>query len=187
MDGLLSLGVDSYHGVRNIAVTTQTAISKYQGMQYGGKLKAGFTLPIYTIEISPMGTVQYSALTQQGYIETGAYGANLSVSPVQVNQIQIGLGGRIAEVSQDDFLPELHVLCLYDTEPPKFQVTSQFIDVGGGSFIVTGVNQARAGINVGRSITTLMTEQFMVIASYDLEAKKGFMDQSVLVKFKWLF
>ncbi len=188
LDVLASIGANNYHNKRNIIVTGQTATANYQGVQYGGKLKGGFIIPVSTVEISPLATLLYSNLNQGQYTEQGAPGVNLSVNTIQVHQVQIGLGGSIAEVSQpEEFLPELHMLYLYDTKPANLIVTSQFVDIGGGSFTVAGVQPPRAGTNFGGSITSMMTDQVMLIGSYDVILKKGFVSQSATLKFKFIF
>lgn len=188
-DGVVALGVNRYTGKRNLIFLQQplTATAKYNGTQYTGKVRGGFTIPVSSLEISPLATLQYSHLNQGAYMETGAPGANLSVSATQANVLQLGLGARVADISQgDDFLPEIHVLYLVDSKSPNLRVTSQFID-GGGSFITTAPPAPKSGVNVGGSLAMMMSDQLLIFGSYDLEAKKSFISQSVALKFKYLF
>jgi len=187
LDGLVSMGRNFYYSKRHIVPMNVTATAHYQGMQYGSKIRGGFTLPVYTLEISPMATGQYILMNVQRYTEQNAPGANLTVADTKVSNLQMGLGARIAEVSQsDEFLPEIHALYLYDLKPAKLQVTSQFA-TGGLSFVTTGPLPPRAGVNIGGSLTAKLKEDFIFIGGYDIEVKKSFVSQSLTLKARWLF
>jgi outer membrane autotransporter protein len=163
------------------------ASSNYQGGQYGGRARAGFSIPVYTVELAPLGYVQYAHLNRSRYQEKGAPGFNLAVESHQVVGTQFGMGFRVTEVSQsEEFLPELHVMFINDVRSPDLIVTSQFVD-GGSAFVSQGPKPPKAGVNIGMSVTALMQEDFLLVGGYDYETKKGFNSHSASVKFKWLF
>lgn len=187
LDAVLSVGMNNYNGKKNIIALGQTATSSYKGFQYGGKVKAGFTIPCYQIELSPMGTVQYMHLNVGSYTEKGAGVLNQSQSAIRTSTVRVGLGGRIADKSQEeDFFPEIHAFYIVDVKNPNLTITSRFVD-GGGSFQSTGVLPPKSGFTVGGSISALVVDNFMVIGGYDLEAKKSYRSHSASLKFKWLF
>jgi autotransporter-associated beta strand protein len=187
LDGVMSAGLNYYFGKRNVVMLGSTAISHYQGTQYSAKLRGGFTLPVYTLEISPMATGQYVFMNTGQYTEENAPGVNLTVANSHISNFQIGLGARVAEVSQsDDFLPEIHALYLYDIKPTRLEMNSQFA-TGGASFVTTGLLAPRAGFNIGGSLTAKAGEDFIFIGGYDFETKKSFVSQSLTLKFRWLF
>lgn len=187
LDAVLSAGINNYHGKKNITLLGQTATSAYTGFQYGAKFKTGFSIPWYQVELTPMGTLQYMNLNTSRYTEQGAGTLNQEVSSMHTNTIRAGFGGRIADRSQEeDFFPEIHALYIVDIRNPNVLITSRFID-GGGSFVSTGVLPPKSGVVVGGSITAMVTDNFMVNGSYDLEAKKSFRSHSATLKFKYLF
>jgi uncharacterized protein with beta-barrel porin domain len=105
----------------------------------------------------------------------------------EVVSLQVGMGVKITEVSQsEEFIPEIHALFINDIKSPSLTVTSQFVD-GGGAFISAGPLSPKNGINIGGSVTALVSENFLLIGGYDLEAKKTFISHSASLKFKWLF
>jgi outer membrane autotransporter protein len=109
------------------------------------------------------------------------------VSASQVNGLRFGIGGRLMDISQpDEFLPEVHVFYICDAKRPNLIVTSRFAD-GGGAFVAQGPLQPKSGINVGASITAMMSDQFLLTGSYDFEGKANFTSHSASVKFRWLF
>lgn len=187
LDGLLSLGFNNYRGKRNILVSSQTATANYNAVQYSSKLRGGFSIPINGMEISPLASVQYTHLNQGSYSEKGAPTANLSVNALKINAVQIGLGGSIADISRsEDILPELHILYLYYTKPPQLQMTAEFAE-GSPAFVTNGIVPSRAGINVGTSLTLMLSDELFVVSSYDLESKKDSTTHAFSFKFKWLF
>ncbi len=187
LDAVLSLGSNNYHGKRNITLLGQTATSAYTGFQYGAKFKAGFTIPCYQVELTPLGTLQYMSLNTSRYTEQGAGILNQEVSSMRTNTIRAGIGGRIADRSQEeDFFPEIHALYIVDIRNPNVLITSRFVD-GGGSFVSTGVLPPKSGVTLGGSLTALVTNNFIVNGSYDLEAKTSFRSHSISFKFKYLF
>jgi len=187
VDGLLSYGQNHYRGRRHIPALALTATSNYRSGQYSGHIRGGFTMPFYTVEISPIGYVDYTRLNRERYTEKDAYNANLIVDMRQVVNLQVGMGVKITEVSQsEEFIPEIHALFINDIKSPNLAVISQFVD-GGGAFISEGPLPPKNGVNIGGSVTALVSENFLLIGSYDLEVKKTFMSHSASLKFKWLF
>ena len=187
MDALLGLGQNRYHGKRNQPTVGATAMGDYRGKQYSGKVRGGFTMPFYQIEMAPMASLQYMRLSQEAYIEKGP-GPNQIIDPLETSGMQLGLGGRIADVSHaEDFLPEIHVMYIHDIKAPTVAITSRFVE-GGGSFVSQGPLPPKSGINVGGSITAAMLNGgFLITGSYDLEAKKTFISHSLSLKFRYLF
>lgn len=186
-DGALSYGVNRYRGKRNIPAINETAIGTYSSIQYGGKIRGGFSVSWGNLEFSPLATLQYVHLNRGSYVETGAPGANLSVKSRQVNDMQVGLGGRLADIGQvEEFFPEIHILYIVDTRRPNLQVTSQFID-GGPAFVTAGPLPPKSGVNAGLSITAMLSDQLLFTGSYDLLAKKSLISNSASIKFRWLF
>ncbi|HQY22570.1 MAG TPA: autotransporter outer membrane beta-barrel domain-containing protein, partial [Gammaproteobacteria bacterium] len=186
-DSVLSVGLNNYHGKRNMPLFNVTATSAYTGFQYGAKVKGGFTIPCGQAEISPTAGVQYMHLNVGQYTEKGAEILNQQVSSTQISTVRAMLGARLADRSQEeDFFPEIHAFYLVDLKNPDVLITSRFV-AGGGSFVSKSALPPKAGINVGASLTALVTDDFVISGGYDLEAKKSFRSHSASLKFKFLF
>ena len=187
LDGVLSLGMNNYHGKRNMPLFNQTATSAYTGFQYGAKLKGGFTIPCGQAEISPTAGVQYLRLNIGQYTEKGAGILNQQVNSTQIGTARVSLGARIADRSQEeDFFPEIHAFYIVDVSNPQVLITSRFVE-GGGSFVSRSASPPKAGITLGASLTALVADNFVLSGGYDLEAKKSFRSHSASLKFKFLF
>jgi len=188
LDAVLSAGINNYHGKRNVTFMGPTATSRYNGFQYGAKVKTGFAIPCYRIDISPIAAVQYMYLHVGQYTEQGA-GTTLNqhLNAMQTSTVRVNLGGRIAENSQEGtFFPEFHAFYITDVKNPQVIITSQFVE-GGGSFNSTSVVPPKHGVNLGASVTALLSDNFTLSGGYDLEKKKSFESHSASLKFKFLF
>ena len=187
LDAVLSAGINNYKGKRNVSFIGPTATSRYNGFQYGAKVKAGFAIPCHRIEISPMAAVQYMHLNVGQYTEQGAGTLNQHLSSMQTSTVRVNLGGRVSERSQEGtFFPEIHAFYITDVKNPQVIITSRFVE-GGGSFASTSVVPPKHGVNLGASVTALISNNFTLSGSYDLEAKRSFKSHSASFKFKFLF
>lgn len=188
LDAVLSAGINNYKGKRNVTFIGPTATSRYNGFQYGAKVKTGFAIPCDRINISPIAAAQYMHLNVGQYTEQGAGTLlNQHISSMQANTVRVSLGGRIAESSQEGtFFPEFHAFYINDVKNPQMIITSQFVE-GGASFDSKSVVPPREGINAGASITAMVSDDFTLSGGYDLEAKRSFKSHSASLKFKFLF
>lgn len=187
LDGMISLGHNRYNSKRNIAVINQTATGNYSGTQRSAKIRGGIAVPIKTLEITPIGSVQYTKLKIHPYLEQGTNGANLRYPSTTVNATEYAFGVRLAEISEPEtFLPEVHFMALQYVKNPNLQVTSRFTD-GGPSFITAGPPLAKNGYNVGGSVSALLSNNLILIGSYDYETRKKYSGHSLYLKIRRYF
>ncbi|MEI7881453.1 MAG: autotransporter domain-containing protein, partial [bacterium] len=100
IDTAVSFAYNWYAGRRNINVgdvILRTANGSYDGQQYGAYLGGGYQFKFADgIEVTPLVSLQYNNLHINSYGETGAGALNLNAGTQNYNQLQSGLGGRIA-------------------------------------------------------------------------------------------
>lgn len=187
-DLMLGLGTNNYGTRRNILITSQTARGKFNGYQYMTHGRFGIAIPItQTIEVAPMGSVQYMRVYQKEYTEFGAPGSNLVVSGRKASISTLGFGLRVADIGMpDEYYPEVHAMYLYNLQNPNLLVTARFLD-GGPSFFTQQALPARNGVNAGGSVTAVFKPGMLFIAGYDLEARKNYVAHAISLKFRWLF
>lgn len=187
VDGVLGVGNNSYLTKRNINFLSQTARGKYNGYQYTARGRGGILIPMGTVEVSPMTTVQYMQLYQKEYTETGAPGSNLVVGGRKASALQVGFGARVADITNpEDYYPEIHALALLDLKSSRVLVTARFVE-GGPGFVTQGPEQSKVGINAGASVQALYKLGLVVNLGYDLEAKKDFFSHTVFAKIRWVY
>lgn len=187
VDAVLGAGFNRYHGKRNIVLLSASTVSDYNGFQYSAKVKTGVTLPCHSFEFSPILAYQYLCLHINAYQEKGVSWLSLSNNATYITAGRVSVGGRIANRAYEEwFFPEIHMYYIWDVHNPGMLITSQFV-AGGGAFDSKGVQAAKSGVNVGASITRLMSENFLFNACYDFDSKPSFKSHALSLKLKYLF
>ena len=89
-----------YTGKRDInvgGVIMRTANADYEGQQYGAYIGGGYKFKVTkNIELTPLLSLQWNHLHLGSYTETEAGALGLSVASQDYDQLQSGVGARIA-------------------------------------------------------------------------------------------
>ncbi len=180
IDAAGSFAYNWYNGTRNINignVIMRTANAAYEGQQYGLYMGGGYVFNLSkNIELTPLISLQYNRLHLGSYTETQAGALNLSVASQSYDQLQSGLGARIASsipFTWGTLTPEAHGKWFYDFIGDAMTVTSTF-NGGGGSFVSNGFNPARNSFNLGGQLILNFKNDFSIIGNCDTEIKDQF-------------
>ena len=180
IDTAVSFAYNWYAGRRNINVGNiilGTANGSYSGQQYGAYLGGGYKFKFAdAIEVTPLVSLQYNNLHINSYGETGAGALNLNAGTQNYNQLQSGLGGRIATTLHSQWgkvTPELHSKWLYDFFGDPFAVTSNF-NGGGAAFGSNGAKPAVNSFNVGGELKLDLRDEIALIGKVDTQLREGF-------------
>ena len=93
VDGSLTVGYHFYNGQRSIPSLSQTANSDYSGYDVTGYFGGGYHIELeHDLRLTPMASVQYSSFEFEGFTETGAGGANLTVGDRHAESLRTRLG-----------------------------------------------------------------------------------------------
>ena len=178
IDTAVSFAYNWYDGRRNINVGNvilRTANGSYDGQQYGAYLGGGYQFKFAdAIEVTPLVSLQYNNLHINSYGETGAGALNLNAGTQNYNQLQSGLGGRIATTLQSQWgkvTPELHSKWLYDFFGDPFAVTSTF-NGGGAAFGAKGAKPAVNSFNVGGELKLDLRDEIAVTGKIDAQLRQ---------------
>ncbi len=180
IDTAVSFAYNWYAGRRNINVGNvimRTANGSYDGQQYGAYLGGGYQFKFAdAIEVTPLVSLQYNNLHINSYNETGAGALNVNAGTQNYNQLQSGLGGRIATTLSSQWgkvTPELHSKWLYDFFGDPFAVTSNF-NGGGAAFGSNGAKPAVNSFNVGGELKLDLRDEIAIIGKVDTQLRAGF-------------
>ncbi|MEI6068742.1 MAG: autotransporter domain-containing protein [Methylococcaceae bacterium] len=180
IDTAVSFAYNWYAGRRNINVGNvilRTANGSYSGQQYGAYLGVGYRFKFAdAIEVTPLVSLQYNNLQINSYNETGAGALNVNTGTQNYNQLQSGLGGRIATTLSSQWgkvTPELHSKWLYDFFGDPFAVTSNF-NGGGAAFGSNGAKPAVNSFNVGGELKLDLRDEIALIGKVDTQLRQGF-------------
>ena len=180
IDTAVSFAYNWYAGRRNINVADvilRTANGSYDGQQYGAYLGGGYQFKFAdAIEVTPLVSLQYNNLHINSYNETGAGALNVNAGTQNYNQLQSGLGGRIATTLHSQWgkvTPELHSKWFYDFFGDPFGVTSNF-NGGGAAFGSNGAKPAVNSFNIGGELKLDLRDEIAVIGKIDTQLRQGF-------------
>jgi uncharacterized protein with beta-barrel porin domain len=175
-----SFAYNWYNGTRDISIGNtiqRTANAQYDGQQYGAYLGGGYRFDVTkNIQFTPLLSLQYNHLQLGSYTETEAGALNLSVASQGYDQLQSGLGARIAapiKCKWGTFTPEAHGKWFYDFIGDNMAVTSNF-NGGGASFNSNGAKPALNSFNAGGELTFDFKNNISIIANCDTEMKDEF-------------
>jgi uncharacterized protein with beta-barrel porin domain len=160
-DGNVSYGRNSYSGRRQIAFSgiNRTALAKYSGEDFSGFVTTGRHFFADEFTITPLVSLQVSALNLDGYTETGAGDINLQVSAQGYNFLESGLGVNVARhydlEDGQSLVPALHFKWLHEFLSPNIRNTAVFTAPGSTSFVTSGLNSAPDMLNIGAGLTLL--------------------------------
>ena len=140
--------------------------------------------------ITPEFGVNWLHYTSDGYTETGAGGANLTVDTKDADSIEIGGSVRVVkEIKRDNgtiILPEIRAGYYYDLSKDPIQKTVSFAG-GGGSFLVETPNPSQHRVSLGAGVTVKGTGSWDYSLNYNLNLEQQFQDHSLVARASWKF
>ncbi|MCZ6640863.1 MAG: autotransporter outer membrane beta-barrel domain-containing protein, partial [Gammaproteobacteria bacterium] len=191
-DGIASYSLNNYDGSRNVVVgpVNRTAVADYDADQYGIKGSVGRTLQYRNFGLLPYASLLYVRLDTDGYTETGAGAANLTVSPettaVLQSTVGVSISKEMATRKGTRFIPEAHIAWLHEFLN-EGQVNTSTFTGGGGSFTTEGFDPADNSLNIGASVDIYKTEHLDFRAAYDFEVKEDFTGHSGQLILRYTF
>jgi outer membrane autotransporter protein len=178
VDGTLTAGHHDYDSTRLVAIgnaPTEIAKGSFSAFQYGAKVEAGYPVPVDSYKVTPLASLAYTHLGQQGYTETQALGADLAVARLATESLRSGIGAKVATTfdAGDGWLlePTLRASWQHEFKNQVVEQTSQFVAAGGGAFTTPGVKQAADSAVLGTSLNVAGPDGVSFSVKYDAELK----------------
>lgn len=187
MDAQIGYAYNKIAGERhNVGMLNDTAQADYHSDQYTAKVTFGRDFAATGgMTLTPDMSAAYTYLDTAGYTETEAGGAGLTVEPVAMSALDLGVRLNAAwrlkyagmggyGMSSDDMLkPILHVGYYYDVIGDTLQQTSAF-GGGGASFVTTGPKPEQGRLNAGAGLSFTTSSDWSLSANYDYDYKIGY-------------
>ena len=193
LDGIVTYGQNGYDGRRHITVgaVNRIATADYDGEQVAVKGTVGRDYPLSDATyLTPYVGLHYVHLDVDGYTETGAGAANLTVEDESSEALQSTLGVSFRKQMKTadglDVVPELHLAWLHEFLDEEQTNTSTFTG-GGASFATRGFDPANDSLNVGASLSVYSGNNVDVRATYDFEIKDDFKGHSGMLVARFNF
>lgn len=135
--------------VLNAGGITDTATGSHSGNQYSASAEVGSPLHYYGATLTPVASLSWSQLDQDGYSETSGGGMALTIASQENTSLASGLGAKALIPIAADTLLEGRAIWYHEFEDTNQQVTAAFS--GGSSFLASGPSVGRdtAAIGVG--------------------------------------
>jgi outer membrane autotransporter protein len=175
MDGALTYGQHEYDSTRLVnftGATAQTAKASFSGQQYGAKTEFGYPVSVGKTVVTPLASLAYNHLNQDGYSETGATGANLTVTGSSTDSIRSGLGGKVsttvAQAGEWNIKPNARAMWQHEFNASAPDQTSTFV-AGGSAFTTSGIQVAQEHFNLGIGLDVASVRNTTVSAKYDVD------------------
>lgn len=137
-------------------------------------------------KLTPVVGLDYSYVSVDSYTEEGAGAANLDVDDSSEDSLVISVGGRLAHKLNSDSVFTANFEVGHDFMAEQSSVTSTFTG-GGPSFRTEGIEPSSTVVRAGLGLAMKTQDDLEVIASYDVEGRSDFDNQTLSVRLRWPF
>jgi uncharacterized protein YhjY with autotransporter beta-barrel domain len=178
-------GFDEYTQDRNVSLPafSGTAHSTPSGDQIVGDLDGGYDFHYRQWTLGPTLGAYYTHVNIDSYTETGLPGADLSVNRDATDSLRSLLGGRVSYATQSDgmtFTPHLSANWQHEFMDQSRGITSQFSDVGAGTFAVQTAHPSRDSAFVDLGLDLQIDQTWTVYTDYSVNAgQSNYFGQSI--------
>ncbi len=140
---------------------------------------------------TPFAVTNWVYYTAQNYTETGAGAGNLHVENKDLNQVDLGIGGRaginLRTAAGELIRPELHALYRRDLLGDSLETSQAYIGSGAPAFAVSSPDPARDKYTLGAQVKYYGVQSLELTAAYDLELKEDYVSHTGLIRAGWRF
>lgn len=148
------------------------ANSSHDGDQVTVAGEVGLPMRMAFATVTPVASLTYNRLDQDGYEETSAAGMALSVGGQATNSLQSGLGVKALIPIARDTLLEGRAMWLHEFDDTNQQVTAAF--EGGGAFAAAGPDVGRDTASIGAGLLAYTVPGVSFQLNYDALLRNDF-------------
>jgi len=176
----------------NFSGFTGQANSSFSGLQYVARGEIGYPLAFGTTTVTPLASLTYSDLHQDGYIESGGNGAALSVDASHATSVSTDLGAKVEREVQTAYgvmVPELTLAWRheYDTSRPNTTAAFAADSSGQTGFTVQGMRPMADSAVLTAGVTLLKARNLSLTARYNVQFGPGYLSQAGSLRLRQLF
>ena len=183
IDGQLGFGYNLYRQNRRIDFLNRTAHASFDGQQYLGTVRVGYTIPVGdSASVGPFAAIREVHLKNAAYTETDAGVANLRVGSLDADSFgqEIGLqGAAILDGATGRFAPAFKLGWVHNYVNGPIPLTAV---LGGVAFTSTSARGARDGVTIGAGVTFQQNDRVRIGVQYDGEIRRAFQSHSASIK-----
>jgi outer membrane autotransporter protein len=191
LNGLFSYGRNNYSNTRAIPVVGANANSNPDGNQYTAALDAGQDLHLGDAwTLTPQGGLTYTHLDVDGFTETGAAPADLSVQAQHDDSLRSRLGASLSYATYAGhltLLPTFTALWQHEFMDENAPITSSFNDFSSSSFTIHSVSQGRDSALISVGLTAQLDNSMAIFIQANADLNGNYNAENFVGGFKGSF
>jgi len=185
--GMVSYEGQSFENRREIQVGAEDRVAegKYNGSAITALATAGLRLNPGSWGLEPFASLRYAHLSEDGFTETGAGGANLIVEPRTTDWLGSDLGIRLSRgflSGNSAWIPELMLAWNHDFGIDDRQVVAAFEGDPTNTFVIEGQDVARDGATLGAGLTFVTSGGWKASFRYDRLQRSDFQTNRISIR-----
>lgn len=190
VNAVLGYGRHQYDTKRYISLANASVTGQHDANQYLAKIGGGYPIQMGKVTVTPMASLTYVNLDQDGYTETDRSnsGAALTISSTKTDSFRSGLGAKVSVPLSDGSMKtaiEARAMWNHEFADTNQDIAARF--AGGTSFTTNGVSQARDSANLGLGLSMNSANGQTLSVNYDAEVKSDYVAHTASVKFRYDF
>ena len=166
-DGMVSYAHHFIDTRRYVTATAQTAEASHGGDEFSAAFQASYRLDVEDFTVTPKAGLMYTHLTEESFSESGAPGFNLAVASRDADSLRPFIGVNAAKSfttgGGSKLTPQLSLD--YSREAMN-DAPSSTVSVGGGTFIVRGLEPSKDRVTAGLSLEAKVDDRLSFRAGY---------------------
>jgi len=209
VEGMFNLAFDFYNATRDISFLGVKAKADYEGMQYSGKVEAGWDIPVdlstgntsrtsrnkawrakrsfQTATVTPIVGIKVGTVQTSGYTETGAGAANISVQDQDVDNLSSLLGGKVSTTVYTNvgvLTPEIKLMWEHGFADDNLTTRAA---IGGVGFTTQSTRVARDGMLMSMGGTLAKSDSLSISVQYDADLRSAYQSHAGMMKLNWKY
>ncbi|MGN7613352.1 autotransporter domain-containing protein [Magnetococcales bacterium HHB-1] len=192
LEGILGYGWHNYTSTRTIAANSSTATGEYDGSSFTIGISGGIPMATSSnFTVTPTFGLSYTSLDLDGYTETGANAANLTVNSSEYDNLTMSLGidldyaGRLNSIWDYGF--GLTLGWNHEFDPDAVQTTASMAGLSNSSFISTGRDPEENTFKISPTLSFESSNNMTISFSYDAATRSDYIRHSGAAKVRWEF
>ncbi len=171
-------------------VLSNVVSGKHEAMQYSAKIDAGLPFKLSRATLTPIASLAYSRLNEDGYSESGV-GA-LSIGDRDTDSLRSGLGAKaLIPLSDSSIKTSLELRTIWNHEfANTAQDTVARFTAGGSAFTTTALSPTRDSANLGAALRLTGGDDIVrqsLTVSYDAEIKQQYLSHTAQIQARFDF
>ena len=164
----------------------------FSGTQYVARAEAGRPLALGSITVTPLASLAYSYLQQNGYTESGGNGAAVTLVSTHNKSVTSNIGmkfERAFDTSYGGIVPDLQLMWQheYDNTRTLTQASYAAAPTGQTGFTTEGAAPVSDMAVLSLGATLLRANNLSLTVRYEFQAGSGFVSQAGSLRLRQLF